>query len=101
MSRCGPTVVFLRSSYDTPSICMRPQDLLLAPELTAAEVDEFLRSYGFKDPGGADRNLQLMAEDFVQRELLARIIEGLLNAAQLSPDPDAAFNNLERFLAVV
>jgi glutamate-ammonia-ligase adenylyltransferase len=80
---------------------MRPQDLLLAPELTPAEVDQFLLSYGFKDPGAADRNLQLMAEDFAHRELLARIIAGLLKAAQLSPDPDAAFNNFERFLAAV
>jgi [glutamine synthetase] adenylyltransferase / [glutamine synthetase]-adenylyl-L-tyrosine phosphorylase len=96
-TNCG----ILRSSYEIPSVCMRPQDLLLAPELSAAEVDEFLRSYGFKDPGAADRNLQLMAEDFVQRELLARIIAGLLNAAQFSPDPDAAFNNFERFLTVV
>jgi glutamate-ammonia-ligase adenylyltransferase len=80
---------------------MRPQDLLLAPELTPDEVNQFLRSYGFKDPAAADRNLQLMAEDFTHRELLARIVAGLLKAAQLSPDSDAAFNNFERFLSAV
>lgn len=80
---------------------MKPQDLLLAPELNPEEVNQFLGSYGFKDPAAADRNLQLMAEDFTNRELLARIIAALLKAAQLAPDPDAAFNNFERFLSVV
>src|SRR5215472_9812532 len=80
---------------------MKPQDLLLAPELDPEEVNQFLRLYGFQDPAGADRNLQLMAEDVTHRELLARIIPGLLKGAQLSPDPDAAFNSLERFLSVV
>jgi len=80
---------------------MRPQELLLAPELTPEEVDQILRPFGFRDPVAADRNLHLMAEDLTRRELLARIIAGLLKAAQLSPDPDAALNNFERFLAAV
>jgi glutamate-ammonia-ligase adenylyltransferase len=80
---------------------MTPQDLLLAPDLNPEQVDEFLRPFGFKDPAAADRNLQLMAEDFVNRQLLAHIIQGLLKAAQASPDPDTAFNNFERFLSVV
>ena len=80
---------------------MKPHDLLLAPELDPEEVNQFLRSYGFQDPAGADRNLQLMAQDVSHRELLAGIIPGLLKGAQLSPDPDAAFNNFERFLSAV
>ena len=80
---------------------MRPEDLLLAPELTPEQIDQFLSQYGFKDPQAADRNLQLMAEDLSIRETLARIIGQLLKGAQASPDPDAAFNNFERLLSVV
>ncbi|PYV41101.1 MAG: bifunctional [glutamate--ammonia ligase]-adenylyl-L-tyrosine phosphorylase/[glutamate--ammonia-ligase] adenylyltransferase [Acidobacteria bacterium] len=80
---------------------MQPEDLLLAAELSPQQVDQFLSQYGFKDPQAADRNLQLMAEDLSIREMLARIIGPLLKGAQASPDPDAAFNNLERLLSVV
>ncbi len=80
---------------------IKPQDLLLAEHLSTEEVCELLEAYGFKDPVNADRNLQLMAEDWDSREMLGRIIGSVLQTAQHSPDPDAALNNFERFLAVV
>lgn len=80
---------------------MTPEDLLLAPELSQEQVNEFLRPYGFKDPQAADRNLQLIAEDLTNRQMLARIVGALLNVACESPDPDAALNYLERYFAAV
>jgi glutamate-ammonia-ligase adenylyltransferase len=78
---------------------MRPEDLLLAPQLTPEQVEKILKPYGIKDPQAADRNLQLMAEELPTREMLARLIGSLLLAAQKSPDPDAALNYFERFLS--
>jgi len=80
---------------------MKAEDLLMAEELSAEEVHAFLSQFGFKDPASADRNLQLIAEEPDTREMLARIIEPVLRIAQQSPDPDAALNNFERFLAIV
>src|SRR5688572_21986393 len=80
---------------------MKPEDLLLAPELSEEQINDFLSQYGFKDPATADRNLQLMAEDLMSREMLARMIGDLLKIAWQSPDPDAAFNYFERFLSAV
>ena len=78
---------------------MRPEDLLLAPELSPEQVDRILRPYGFKDTEAADRNLQLMAGSLDTREMLARLAGSILQVAGRSPDPDAALNFFERFLA--
>ncbi len=78
---------------------MRPEDLLLAPELSPEQVDRILRPYGFKDAKAADRNLQLMASSLDTREMLARLVGSILQVAGKSPDPDAALNFFERFLA--
>lgn len=80
---------------------MRPEDLLLAPELSDAQVQQILRPYGFKDPQAADRNLQLMGEELTTREMLARLVGSILLVAQKSPDPDAALNYFERLLAAI
>jgi glutamate-ammonia-ligase adenylyltransferase len=80
---------------------MKPEDLLLAAELDPAKASQFLKKYGFKDPEGADRNLQLMGEDLSTRLILARIIKVLLEAAGKCPDPDSAINYFERLLANV
>ena len=80
---------------------MKPEDLLLAPELSPEEVTEFLAGYGFADPLAADRNLQLMAEDVTTRLALARMVGKLLGVVRETPDPDAALNHFERLLAVV
>ena len=80
---------------------MKPEDLLLAAELDPAKASQFLEKYGFKDPAGADRNLQLMGEDLSTRLILARIIKSLLEAAKKCPDPDSAINYFERLLTNV
>lgn len=80
---------------------MKPEDLLLAAELRAEKIADFLKRYGFKDPESADRNLQLMAEELPLRHILARMMKGLLEAARQSPDPDAAINHFERLFANV
>jgi [glutamine synthetase] adenylyltransferase / [glutamine synthetase]-adenylyl-L-tyrosine phosphorylase len=78
---------------------MKPEDLLLAAELSAGKIEQFLKRYGFKDPETADRNLQLMAEDLPLRHILARMTRRLLEAAGQSPDPDAALNHFERLFS--
>ena len=73
------------------------KDLLLASRLDRADVAALLRPYGFKDPEKADRNLQAIAEEPAERELLAEILEELLKCASQSADPDQALTYLERF----
>ena len=80
---------------------MKPEDLLLAPELSTEEVTEFLARFGFSDPAAADRNLQLMAEDVTTRLALARMLGKLLKVIRETPDPDGALNHFERLLGVV
>jgi glutamate-ammonia-ligase adenylyltransferase len=74
------------------------RDLLLAPQLAPEAVSVLLRPYGFRDPAGADRNLQRSAEDPRARELLAAMLPDLLESAGRSAEPDQALNCLERFL---
>jgi glutamate-ammonia-ligase adenylyltransferase len=78
---------------DTPDV----RDLLLAPRLERGRVVELLAPFGFRDPAGADRNLQRMGEDLVERRLLAETLSELLLAVSHSADPDRALNYMERF----
>ncbi|MFN8005635.1 MAG: bifunctional [glutamate--ammonia ligase]-adenylyl-L-tyrosine phosphorylase/[glutamate--ammonia-ligase] adenylyltransferase [Terriglobia bacterium] len=78
---------------------MKPEDLLLAANLDAAKASQYLKKFGFKDPEGADRNLQLMGEEISTRLILSRIIKSLLEAVKQSPDPDAALIYFERLFA--
>lgn len=80
---------------------MKPEDLLLAPELCATEILEFLRDFGFRNPATVDQNLQLIAEEPGSRLILARMMSDVLEAARLAPDPDAAINYLERLVGNV
>jgi glutamate-ammonia-ligase adenylyltransferase len=73
------------------------KDLLLASRLDRDQVMSLLRPYGFKDPAKADRNLQAIADDPAEREMLATILEELLKCASQSADPDQAITYLERF----
>jgi len=74
------------------------RDLLLAPSLTPERVAALLRPYGFLDPLRADRELQLLAEDPEARQLLAALLEELLQAAAGSADADQALARFERFV---
>lgn len=76
---------------------LSPKDLLLAPHLNPDQVAALLTPYRFKDVGKADANLQLIADDPRVRQLLAEVIEDLLDCLARSPDPDQALNYFERF----
>ncbi len=73
------------------------KDLLLAPRLERQQVAALLSPYGFKDPFKADANLQAMADDPSERQLLAEIVQDLLGCASHSADPDQALTYFERF----
>src|ERR1043166_3280051 len=73
------------------------KDLLLAPRLDPQDVTALLRPFGFKDPAKADANLQVMAGDPPERQLLADILEQLLICVSQSADPDKALNYFDRF----
>ena len=70
---------------------------MLAPRLAPQQVIALFGPYGFKEPGKADANLQALADDAPARQSLADILEGLLDNASQSADPDQALNYFERF----
>ena len=73
------------------------KDLLLAQRLEPQQVAALFSPYGFRDTAKADANLQAMAGEPSERELLADILEELLACASRSADPDQALNYFERF----
>ena len=73
------------------------KDLLLAPRLDPQQVAALLSPYGFKEPAKADTNLQATADDPSARQLMADILEELLDSVSQSADPDQALNYFERF----
>src|SRR5262249_12049219 len=73
------------------------KDLLLASRLDRADVAALLQPYGLRDPEKADRNLQAIAAEPAERELLAEILEELLKCVSQAADPDQAITYLERF----
>ncbi len=73
------------------------KDLLLAPRLDPQQAAMLLSPYGFIEPAKADANLQTMADDPSARQLLADILEELLDSVSQSADPDQALNYFERF----
>jgi glutamate-ammonia-ligase adenylyltransferase len=73
------------------------KDLLLAPRLDRQQVAVLLSPYGFRDLPKADANLQAMAGEPSERQLLAEILEELLVCISHSADPDQALNYFERF----
>jgi glutamate-ammonia-ligase adenylyltransferase len=73
------------------------KDLLLAPRLDREQIAALLGPFGLKDVAKADANLQAMAGEPAERELLAQIVEELLRCVSQSADPDQALTYLERF----
>jgi glutamate-ammonia-ligase adenylyltransferase len=76
-----------------------PRDLLLAPDLDEGEILAVFAGLGFQDPKKADSNLQAIADDPRAREVLASIVEELLDCVAGSADPDLALTTFERFCA--
>jgi [glutamine synthetase] adenylyltransferase / [glutamine synthetase]-adenylyl-L-tyrosine phosphorylase len=73
------------------------RDLLLATELDRQQISSLLAPFGFKNVAQADANLQAIAGDPSDRQLLADILDELLSWLSKSADPDQALNYLERF----
>ncbi|HSQ77727.1 MAG TPA: bifunctional [glutamate--ammonia ligase]-adenylyl-L-tyrosine phosphorylase/[glutamate--ammonia-ligase] adenylyltransferase, partial [Nitrospirota bacterium] len=80
--------------------------VLLDPETPEQGAVALLKSFGFRDPGKAYRNLLLLREGaaFVHqtprsRKLFNEIFPSLFRELVASPDPDMALNHLESFLA--
>ncbi|MBH0202820.1 MAG: hypothetical protein HP496_11130 [Nitrospira sp.] len=78
-----------------------PTPVLLSPKRNAEEVRAILTAYGLRDPDQADRNLDAMAGDPVQRRRLADILPILMESISRTADPDQALNHWERMLASV
>ena len=73
------------------------KDLLLAPQLDRATVARLLEPFGVKDPARADANLQSVATDPSERQLLATILQQLLATVAQSANPDQALTYFDRF----
>lgn len=78
-----------------------PSPILLAAKRNVEEVRAILSAYGLRDLDQADRNLDAMAGDPIQRRRLADILPMLMESISRTADPDQALNHWERMLASV
>lgn len=76
-----------------------PRPVLLAVKRSAEEVRVILSAYGLRDLDQADRNLDAMAGDPIQRRRLADLLPILMDSISRTADPDQALNHWERMLA--
>jgi glutamate-ammonia-ligase adenylyltransferase len=74
---------------------------LLAAKRNVEEVRAVLSAYGLRGLDQADRNLDGMAGDPIQRRRLADILPMLMESISRTADPDQALNHWERMLANV
>lgn len=77
---------------------VQPSDLFLSSDLTEEQAQAYLRSLGFRDPAGADRCLQAMADDLGVRLALGEVAAPLVDALTRVADPDAAVAGLSAYL---
>lgn len=75
-----------------------PTPVLLEAKRNADQVRTILSAYGLRDLDLADRNLDAMAGDPLQRKRLAEILPMLLESLSRTADPDQALNHWERLL---
>jgi [glutamine synthetase] adenylyltransferase / [glutamine synthetase]-adenylyl-L-tyrosine phosphorylase len=78
-----------------------PTPILLGEKRHAEGIREILSAYGLRDPEQADRNLDAMAGDPIQRRLLADILPMMMESISRTADPDQALNHWERMLESV
>ena len=78
-----------------------PTPVLLAEERKPEQIRAILSAYGLRDLDQADRNLDAMAGDPLQRRRLADILPILMESISRTADPDQALNHWERVLASV
>ena len=74
---------------------------MLAVKRNVEEVRAILSAYGLRDLDQADRNLDAMAGDPIQRRRLADILPMLMESISRTADPDQALNRWERMFAGV
>jgi glutamate-ammonia-ligase adenylyltransferase len=75
-----------------------PRRLLLASRLERDDVAALLKPYGFLDAARADANIQSMAGEPRSRELLAPLLQEMLQAIAETADPDQALTHWDRFI---
>ncbi len=100
MSRSSTPPVFSRSQRSARSNASRPdpRPILLAAKRNIEDVRAILSAYGLRDLDQADRNLEAMAGDPIQRRRLAQILPLLMESISRTADPDQALNHWERML---
>jgi glutamate-ammonia-ligase adenylyltransferase len=78
-----------------------PTPILLGEKRNAEGIRMILSAYGLRDPDQADRNLDAMAGDPIQRRRLADILPMMMESISRTADPDQALNHWERMLESV
>ena len=78
-----------------------PRPILLAERRDPEGLRVIVSAYGLRDPDQADRNLNAMAGDPIQRRRLADILPMLMESISRTADPDQALNHWERMLGSV
>lgn len=78
-----------------------PKPVLLATQRNVEDVRDILSAYGLRHLDQADRNLDAMAGDPIQRQRLAELLPALLESISRTADPDQALNHWERLLGGV
>ena len=94
----GPSLRRDESAHNPRVTARDVRDLLLAPRLEPGDVAALLGAHGLRDAAAADRNLQSMAADPLDRKALAEILPELLLVLSRSADPDQGLNLLERYV---
>lgn len=101
MSRRSVSSVFSPEPAQQVASKPDPRPILLAAKRNVEEVRAILSAYGLRDLDQADRNLDAMAGDPIQRRRLADILPMLMESISRTADPDQALNHWERMLAGV
>ena len=78
-----------------------PKPVLLAENRNTEGIRAILAAYGLRRVDQADRNLDAMAGDPLQRRRLAELLPMLLESISRTADPDQALNHWERLFAIV
>lgn len=96
-TRASPLPLVVQGHLTKPD----PKPILLGEKRNAEGTRTILSAYGLRDLDLADRNLDSMAGNPIQRQQLADILPVLMEAISRTADPDQALNRWERMLASV
>lgn len=100
MARRTPPPPLLSQQTSARSMTPKPdpRPILLAEKRDVESVRGILSAYGLRDLDRADRNLNAMAGDPIQRRRLADVLPMLMESISRTADPDQALNHWERML---